>query len=334
MGGHHPHPLTDVRDPPPPGEGGRPQSKNLTRPLSNKAVVAAGGASSPASTRARSPASFSRTTLRRASASAACCGMTATPSTSPITISPGATATPPQTIGRPTVPRPAMHRIRRHAHRADRQPDLAQVREVAHHAVGHEGGDGAVLHHADDQVADDAGAGESIRARDDDVAGLRQRDSGADREVVARAVVARDGDADRSMLGTQVGLDAVVRRAKPPIASQIFHSGMPQKAATISAGGRENFRFTVSSGASSIMGVGPARFGGRKDGRRGAGVNPGPGSGPTAKRDRQSAIGVRASPRIPLPACGERVSAQRSGVRGRVAILSVWKLPLTPTLSP
>ena len=92
-------------------------------------------------------------------------------------------------------PAPA-RRIRRHAHREDGHAERLEIDEVAHHAVGDEADDAAIPGDAEQEIADDRGAGEAARRGDDDVAGLALRDRCGQREIVVGPAVAGQRDAD------------------------------------------------------------------------------------------------------------------------------------------
>ena len=82
-------------------------------------------------------------------------------------------------------PGPVAHAgIRRHAAREDGKRGLDDARRVARHAVGDEGHDATVLRHHGEVVADHGRSGETVRRRDDHIAGRGERERAEDREIV------------------------------------------------------------------------------------------------------------------------------------------------------
>ena len=71
------------------------------------------------------------------------------------------------------------------------------------------------LRHADHQIAGDRGLGEAVGGGDEDVAGPGDGEGPEQSEIVGRAVVAGDRNADHRPRRGRERLDAIIERAAP-----------------------------------------------------------------------------------------------------------------------
>ena len=173
-----------------------------------------GGVRSPAFTFASSAASAARTASMRAiTASIRSKGTTTTPSWSPMTRSPLATATPATTTGKPTVPGPSRAGELGVTPRAKHGSPTAQSRNVAHATVGHEGHRAAVARHSQQQVAGHRATGVPAGGRHDRIPRLQVLERGEHREVVRGTRVAGDRDSAESGRLGHHRLDAEIQPA-------------------------------------------------------------------------------------------------------------------------
>ncbi len=132
----------------------------------------------------------------------------------------------------------------RHARGEAGQPHRANSGKVADETVGDEGGDAAVPHHAEGEIAGDGGLPEAVGGADDDIAGLGDAERAEHGEIVGGAGGTGDGDAAERFRRSD--------RLDPPVHGAAPAEGVGDEAGRQAGEGRDFRRSRAGKPASDL----------------------------------------------------------------------------------